>query len=93
METKSGTRFIYKEFIKRKTKITGFDRWFREIEVEYEDWVKSSRILLYTTKDTKLRWLHFRIIHHILTTNRSVSKYIMKTRAIHALSVNKRVKQ
>ena len=37
--------------------------------------MKSSRLLLYTTKDTKLRWLHFRIIHHILTTNRSVSKY------------------
>ena len=29
----------------------------------------------YTTKDSKLHWLQYRINHHILTTNRSVSKY------------------
>ena len=37
--------------------------------------MNSFRFLKRTTNDTKLRWLQFRIIHHILTTNRSVSKF------------------
>ena len=27
------------------------------------------------TEDTKLRWLQFRVLHNILTTNRSVAKF------------------
>ena len=33
------------------------------------------RIFFFFKRDTKLRWFQFRILHQILTTNRSVSKY------------------
>ena len=75
LENKSGTGPIYKEFINKNIKATGFEKWSAELGLKYYDWLKSFRILNYTTHDTKLRWLHFRILHHILTTNRSVSKY------------------
>ena len=37
----------------------------------------SFQLLKNTTSDTKLRWLQFRILHYIITTNRSVSKFII----------------
>ena len=40
-----------------------------------KEWENSFKFLKYTTSDAKLRWLQFRILHYILTTNRSVSKY------------------
>ena len=32
-------------------------------------------LLKFSAQDMKLRWLQFRILHHILTTNRSVAKF------------------
>ena len=37
----------------------------------------SFQLLKNTTCDTKLRWLQYRILHYIITTNRSVSKFII----------------
>ena len=38
-------------------------------------WTDAFALLIKTTPDTKLIWLQFRILHHCLTTNRSVSKF------------------
>ena len=38
-------------------------------------WADAFSLLIYTTPDNKLKWLQFRILHHCLTTNRSVSKF------------------
>ena len=40
-----------------------------------ENWKEPFRKLKALTQDTKLIWFQFRILHNILTTNRSVSKY------------------
>ena len=40
-----------------------------------KEWESYFNNLKNTTSDTKLRWFQFRILHYILTTNRSVSKY------------------
>ena len=75
MTTKSGTSPIYKELIRKENKITGFEKWSNKCQITKEKWIKSFRILNYATSDTKIRWLQIRILHHCLTTNRSVAKY------------------
>ena len=75
MTTKSGTSPIYKELIRKENKITGLEKWSNKCQITKEKWIKSFRILNYATSDTKIRWLQIRILHHCLTTNRSVAKY------------------
>jgi len=51
------------------------ERWSKVNEMSRGDLEKCFVILKKTTHDTKLRWLQFKILHFILTTNRSVSKF------------------
>ena len=53
----------------------GFLKWQESVHINREEWQNSFSSLKTTTKDTKLRWFQFRVIHNILTTNRSVSKF------------------
>ena len=75
MKTPKGTAPIYREKIKTKDKIMGFEKWERLTNIQENEWFRAFRQLKYTTKETKLRWLQFRILHNILSTNRSVSKF------------------
>ena len=75
MMTKKGAAPIYKDMLINESKISGIERWSKLTPINLNNWMKSFNILISTTKDTKLRWLQFRILHHILTTNRSVSKF------------------
>ena len=70
-----GSSHIYQEMITIEQEKTGFKRWSNTTEITRTDWEASFNMLKKTTKDTKLRWLQFRILHYILTTNRSISKY------------------
>ena len=54
---------------------TGLKRWTKHIEISKTEWQYLFRKLKSTTTDTKLRWFQYRILHHILSTNRSVSKF------------------
>ena len=45
------------------------------IQITNKQWQNSFKNVIATTSDTKLRWLQFRILHNILTTNYSVSKF------------------
>ena len=47
------------------------------LDIDEDQWISYFSMLKFTTRDTKLRWFQFRILHHILTTNRSVSKYMV----------------
>ena len=70
-----GTSHIYQEMITITQEITGHKRWSITNELTRQEWEVSFNLLKKTTFDTKLRWLQFRILHFILTTNQSVSKY------------------
>jgi len=75
MITEKGSSLIYHEMINIEKEITGHIRWSKGNEMLRGDWEHCFDLLKNTTHDTKLRWLQFRILHYILTTNRSVSKY------------------
>ena len=75
LRCKKGTSSIYKTLLDNNFEIKGRDKWFNLIGLENAEWLNSFIFLKRTTNDTKLRWLQFRIIHHTLTTNRSVSKF------------------
>ena len=75
MKSKKGACEIYKSFIFNSNECKGRDKWIKSLNITNEDWYNAFFKLKFTTKDTKLRWLQFRILHNILTTNRSVSKY------------------
>ena len=75
MKKKSGASDIYKVFLSFHVQYTGFNKWHQLTDISHEEWLSSFSIMKFTTKDTKLRWLQYRILHHILTTNRSVAKY------------------
>ena len=75
MKKKSGASDIYKVFLSFTVQYTGFNKWHQLTDISHDEWLSSFACLKFTTKDTKLRWLQYRILHHILTTNRSVAKY------------------
>ena len=53
----------------------GFEKWKHSTQITLEKWKHCFKLLKLTTNDTKLRWIQLRILHNILTTNRSVSKF------------------
>ena len=71
---KKGTEHIYKYLIHQTTKIKGIQTWEQRLNINIQQKVVFEK-LKYTTLDTKLRWLQYRILHNILTTNKSVAKY------------------
>jgi len=75
LTTKSGTSPIYNKFIIPEANISGFRKWSQNTGISKDEWLDSFVKLIATTNDPKLRWIQSRILHHILTTNRSVSKY------------------
>ena len=76
MKNKSGASFIYSTFSNNNKNICkGFEKWNRLLNIEKDEWLGFFSLLKFTTRDTKLRWFQFRILHNILTTNRSVAKY------------------
>ena len=75
MKYKSGASNIYQAFLDSPKQCKGMLKWQVQIGIEQEEWLSNFVLLKSTTKDTKLRWFQFRILHNILTTNRSVSKY------------------
>ena len=72
---KRGASSIYKELIISNQDITGLERWKKISHITTNNYYNAFKILKFTTQDMKLRWLQFRILHHILTTNRSVAKF------------------
>lgn len=75
LKTKKGASTIYNIFVDNCEDSKGFKKWGNLTGLSYEEWLSSFTLLKFTTKDTKLRWLQLRILHSILTTNRSVSKF------------------
>ena len=75
LTTKSGTAPIYKVLLDSNEKYQGYIKWSSKTEIDKTDWIETFEKLKNTTKDTKLRWLQYRILHHILTTNKSVSNF------------------
>ena len=76
MSKEKGSSNIYQKLIASEKNITGFERWCKKTNISKEAWLSSFQFLKRTTSDTKLRWLQYRILHYIITTNRSVSKFI-----------------
>ena len=69
---KRGASYIYSKMIHRKEISKGIKKWWEtNIFEENLAFLK----LKTTTQDTKLRWFQFRILHNIITTNLSVSKF------------------
>ena len=75
LKSKKGSSDIYNIFLNYSNKSKGKNKWKTLLGLEEDDWAGSFPFLKYTVKDTKLRWLQFRILHHTLTTNRSVAKF------------------
>ena len=61
--------------IKNETLVTGQSTWSTALGISAEKWKNNFASLKSLTFDTKLRWFQYRVLHHILSTNRSVSKF------------------
>ena len=75
MKTKKGASQIYQKLIYIEYTSKGLTKWQNSTGITKKNWHKSFYKAKKTTNDTKLLYLQFRILHNILTTNRSVSKY------------------
>ena len=75
MNTTKGASVIYHSMLEPDVQNKGFQKWQTHIQITLDIWKNSFKILKQCTDDTKLRWLQFRILHNILTTNRSVAKF------------------
>ena len=75
LSTTKGASIIYHSMLQPDGQNKGFQKWSLHTQISLENWKNSFKILKQCTHDTKLRWLQFRILHNILTTNRSVAKF------------------
>ena len=73
MMTRKGCSGIYKVLNENSNTPNGVKKW--DYLNNTTMWKQAFCILKKLTTDTKLMWLQYRILHNILTTNRSVSKY------------------
>ena len=69
-----GSSHIYKLFNKKTITPTGVTKWINKTNTPL-DCTKVMSKLKATTNDCKLIWFQTRIVHYILTTNYSVSKF------------------
>ena len=75
MNTVKGAFPLYHLLLEPDIQNKGYQKWHTQTQITLEQWQNSFKILKISTTDTKLRWLQFRILHNILTTNRSVAKF------------------
>ena len=75
INTKKGVSEIYRTMLTPESINKGFDKWHTITSITKEEWQNNFNLLRITTKDTKLRWFQLRVMHHVLTTNRSVAKF------------------
>ena len=75
MNTVKGASPIYHLMLEPDNQNKGYQKWHTQTQITLDQWLNSFKILKKCTTDTKLRWLQFRILHNILTTNRSVAKF------------------
>ena len=77
LKSKKGSREIYDILIKELyTKPKSEKKWESEFDEEIVDkrWKKINRLIFMSTKDSSLRWLHYRILHRIIATNSYLHK-------------------
>ena len=73
MCTKKGSSLIYSNIIRTSDIPKGILKWQQTTTLNM---THAFNVLKKTTSDSKLRWFQLRILHNILTTNRSASKFI-----------------
>lgn len=74
-KTPKGASLINKTLIKKNYTPKGISKWQEKEFFEDFNWKDLFINLNRTTKDTKLVWFQYIILHNILTTNRTISKY------------------
>ena len=75
MNTVKGASPLYHLMLEPDIQNRGYKKWHTQTQITLDQWQNSFKILKNSTTDTKLRWLQLKILHNILTTNRSVSKF------------------
>ena len=75
MNNKKGASAIYRVMLEPHKEVKGHTRQSNSVQITLDQWQNCFKTLKSISRDTKLRWFQLRIMHHILTTNRSVSKY------------------
>ena len=73
IQTKEGSSKFYRVLTQKSGIPKGVAKW--EMLKDNPDWKQVFLKLKATTTDPRLIWLQYRIIHNILTTNKSVSKF------------------
>ena len=66
---KTGTKDLYNILARNCTIPTGRKRWEEKLELDDLNWGVIYKNCFRATKNTKLQWFQYRIVHHILTTN------------------------
>ena len=73
--SKKGCRDMYNTLIlKKKAYPTSETKWNKEIEVTRHDWSKIYSLPFKCTKESKLHWFQFQLLHRILPTNNYLHK-------------------
>ena len=73
-----GTKEFYNPLVKSITLPSGKKKWNELFEYDDITWKNIFKLPFQITKNTKLQWFQFRVVHHILTTN----SLLFKTRSM-----------
>ena len=69
-----GCSKFYHQMLSSHSTPKGIGKWQTRFAT-FKAWIPAFYQIRNTTKDTQLHWFQYRILHHILSTNRSVSKF------------------
>ena len=69
LKSTKGAKIFYNILVKTDIIPTGRKKWDRMFNLDDKSWNRIYCTPFQVTKNTKLQWLQFRIVHHILTTN------------------------
>ena len=64
-----GSKELYNVLVKNKCIPSGKKKWNELFDFDDHTWERIFKISFKSTKNTKLQWFLYRVVHHILTTN------------------------
>ena len=75
LSTRKLASSIYKALITEKNTIKGIETWKRRLNTDIREAEGFFKLKKKTIIITTLRWMQYRVLHNILTTNKMVAKY------------------
>ena len=78
LKSSKGSKDMYRILISKTSNINSEEKWSNVLDINELPWYKIYKLPFKTTKNTKIQWLQYRMLHRILGTNDLLYKIKLK---------------